>query len=286
MRRPTHDEQAPPAGAERATDPRSRGTVAVVTLLTFALGTNLQGLLARTAFYVDLYRRYPFYVPEGLKTTLQIALVLVVTALLHRRGARGTADELGLARPFRPAVALALLSTLPLLVGLALIARRVDPAFAPAEVFYTALYSSFAEDLLYTGFAVRQLYRRAGWPFWIAVLGVAVTFGLGHVEKGRTLGQMAGLFAFTGAGLATFAWLFVEWGDNLWVPVSMHVLLDFWWALFGAGATAVAGGPIPMALTVASVALAIALTVRRRRRRAATVAAPPPDARTGATRDR
>jgi membrane protease YdiL (CAAX protease family) len=236
-----------------------------VTLATFALATNLQELLSQAGFYGEWYRRYPFYVPEGVKTTLQILLVVAVTAALHRRGVRGTAAELGLTRPVLPALALALVATAPLLVGLALRARRVDPAFAPAEVFYTAGYSSFAEDLVYTGFAVRQLHRRAGWPFRLAVLGVAVTFGLGHVEKGRTLAEMAALFAFTGAGLAAFAWLFLAWGDNLWVPVAMHVLLDLWWAVFGAGSTAIAGGPVPMALAGVSVAAALALTLVHRR---------------------
>lgn len=243
----------------------SPSLVAAVTLATFALATNLQALLSRTGFYADWYRTYPFYVPEGLKSTLQILLVVTVTAALHRRGPRGTADELGLARPVLPALALALVATAPLLVGLAVLARRVDPAFAPAEVVYTAGYSSFAEDLVYTGFAVQQLYRRAGWPFWVAVLGVALTFGLGHVGKGRTLLEMAGLFVFTGVGLAAFAWLFVAWGDNLWVPVAMHVLIDLWWALFGAGETAVAGGPIPLVLTGVSIALALAFTVRHQR---------------------
>lgn len=254
-----------PLAATDAASTRSRRTVAVVTLLTFALATNMQDLLARTAFYVDWYRRYPFWVPEGLKTTLQIALVVAVTLALHRRGARGTADELGIAPPALPAFRFAFLATLPLLGVLALLTRRLAPDFAPAEAFYTVVYSSFAEDLVYTGFAVRQLHRRAGWPFWLAVLGVAVTFGLGHIEKGRTVAQMAGLFVFTGAGLAVFAWLFVAWGDNLWVPVAMHVLIDLWWALFGAGKTAVAGGVAPMAATVASVVLAITLTMERRR---------------------
>jgi membrane protease YdiL (CAAX protease family) len=240
--------------------------VAVGTLLTFALAANLQELLAKTAFYADWYRRYPFYIPEGFKTTVQIGLVVAVTAALHRRGGRGTADELGLARPMLPAAAFAFLATSPLLIGLAILTRRIDPTFATAEVFYTAVYSSFAEDLVYIGFAVRQLHRRAGWPLWVAVLGVAITFGLGHIEKGRTVVQMVGLFAFTGAGLAVFAWLFTAWGDNLWVPVAMHILLDLWWAVFGVGETAVAGGPVPMVLAGASVALAIGLTVARRRR--------------------
>jgi membrane protease YdiL (CAAX protease family) len=274
---PTSDAIAPTRASPLATDAapaRSRRAVAVVTLLTFALATNLQDLLARTAFHADWYRRYPFWVPEGLKTTLQVVLVVAVTLALHRRGARGTADELGLARPVVPAFTFAFLATLPLLLGLAYLARRLAPDFAPAEAFYTVVYSSFAEDLVYTGFAVRQLYRRAGWPFWLAVLGVAITFGLGHVEKGRTLAQMAGLFAFTGIGLAVFAWLFIAWGDNLWVPIAMHMLIDFWWALFGAGTNAVAGGVAPMAMTAASVVLAITMTLERRRRATLTRGTP------------
>lgn len=262
---------APPSSIE----PRlPRVAIAVVTLLTFALATHLQELLSLTEFYRSWYERYPFYVPEGLKTTLQIALVLTVTGALYRGGPGGVAAELGLTRPVIPAFTVALIATTPLLVGLAL-TRRVDPKFAPVEVFYTAGYSSFAEDLVYTGFAVRQLYRRARWPFWLAVLGVAVVFGLGHVEKGSTLGQMAGLFAFTAVGLALFAWMFTQWGDNLWVPVSLHLLLDLWWAVFAAGDTAVSGGWVPMALAAASVGVAVALTLRRRQQGRALSAAVP-----------
>jgi membrane protease YdiL (CAAX protease family) len=238
---------------------------ALAILGVFALAVSLQELLGQTGFYRAWYARHPFWVPEGFKTTLQIVLVLLATHLLYRRGARGTAEALGLARPLRPALGLALVSTAPL-VGALAVAHRPQAAALSAEVFYTAFYSSFAEDLVYIGFAVRGLHRRAGWPLWLAVLAVALVFALRHVWRGRTVPAALGIFAITGAGLALFSWAFMAWGENLWVPVTLHALIDFWWALFGGGETALTAGALPLAGLVASGAVALVLTLRRQRR--------------------
>ncbi len=63
-----------------------------------------------------------------------------------------------------------------------------------------------------------------------------------------------------------FAWLYVEWGMNLWVPTSFHVLMNLAWDLFGMGDSAL-GDSAANALRFATVGLSIGLTILNARRR-------------------
>lgn len=232
--------------------------IAAVALVTFLVAVNLQWVLTRFHAYTALYARYPFWVPEGGKSVLQILLCALALALLYRIGARSIIRELGLAAPVLRSVAFAFVASAPLLLGLAATGHLAPNLSWPKEL-YTAFFGNLAEDIVFTGFAFRQLYRRAGWPFWLAVATTAVLFGLGHIEKGTTATQVIGLFLIPGLGQALFAWLFVRWGDNLWVPFALHCFMDFWWDLFAVGDT-VLGGAFPFVLQIATALAAILLT--------------------------
>ncbi len=61
-----------------------------------------------------------------------------------------------------------------------------------------------------------------------------------------------------------FAWLFQRWDYNLWVPFSLHALMNLTFQLFEVGETALAGW-FPFALQAAVLVLAVLLTLWRRR---------------------
>lgn len=243
----------------------SRDAVAIASLGTLLAATKLQWMLGHVAAYRALYVHYPFWVPEGGKSTLQLALCVLVLFLIYRSGLRDISRELGMHAPVFDALVVAFVISLPLLFGLAASGALVTNLSWRQEL-YTGFYGNFAEDVVFTGFAFGQLYRRAGWPFWGAVIAVAVVFALGHVEKGTSIGQVLGIFAVTGCGQALLAWLFVRWGMNLWVPFSLHCFTDIWWDLFATGPTAL-GGALPLMFQLATAATAIALTARLRSRR-------------------
>jgi membrane protease YdiL (CAAX protease family) len=134
-----------------------------------------------------------------------------------------------------------------------------------AEIAYLAVLSPLAEEVVFRGFAFRQLHRRAGWGFWPSVLVTALVFGLVHLEKGTSATQLAGIFFITAAGGAVFAWLFTAWGDSLAAPFALHAAMNLCWQLFPVGDTAFAGW-IPTALQFTTALLAIGLTLLLRRR--------------------
>ena len=44
---------------------------------------------------------------------------------------------------------------------------------------------------------------------------------------------------FMGAGL--FAWLYVEWNYNLWLPVALHFFMNLSWEIFAVSDNALGG---------------------------------------------
>lgn len=120
------------------------------------------------------------------------------------------------------------------------------------------VFSPFVEELEFRGFGFWQLYRRARWPFWLAITPPAVLFALGHVEKGQGWEEVAGIFLLTGTGSAVFSWLLKQW-QSLWAPFALHFCMNLWWEILSVSNTAV-GGWFPFTLQSTSTLLAILFT--------------------------
>jgi len=57
-----------------------------------------------------------------------------------------------------------------------------------------------------------------------------------------------------------FAWLYVEWNYNLWVPIFLHMLMNLSWGLFSVSDNAF-GGIYSNVFRIATIVLAITLTL-------------------------
>src|SRR6266576_4831942 len=90
-------------------------------------------------------------------------------------------------------------------------------------------------------------------------LAPSLLFGLGHIEQGQNPLEMAELMLLTGLGAVVFAWLVYRW-QSLWFPIALHVCMNLWWELFSVAKSAL-GGWFPFALQVASILLAIVITL-------------------------
>lgn len=238
---------------------RRPAVVAAVTLVVFAVAVRMHFVLSRIPGYRGLYDRHPFYVPESLKSLLEITLAVIAVAALYRLGLVGTFRELGFRRPVARPVAAALLATLPMAAVFAITAG-LGSELKVAEIAYLAVLSPLAEEVVFRGFAFHGLHRRAGWGFWPSVLVTALVFGLVHLEKGTSASDLIGIFLITGVGGALFAWLFTAWGDSLAAPFILHAAMNLCWQLFRVGDTAFAGW-LPTALQVTTALLAIGLTL-------------------------
>lgn len=166
--------------------------------------------------------------------------VPVITALWLWYGAKHIFTELGLRANVIKALGIAFFATLPMLLGYGFhVGWEMNISWA--NFLYGCVLAAFMEELLYRGFLFGQLYRRAKWPFWAAAILIALIFGMAHLYQGNDWQSMLGIFLITGIGGAWFAWLYVQWNYNLWVPIFFHFLMNFYWGLFDMDSTALGG---------------------------------------------
>lgn len=183
---------------------------------------------------------------------------ILLLALLYGRKKIGS--ELGLRTPILKAITVAGLATLPMLIGYGL-AANWQMSMSWRGFFYGCVFAALMEELLYRGFLFGQLFRQAKWGFIPAGLIAALVFGSAHLYQSNDWDSMAGIFFVTAIGSLWFAWLYVEWNYNLWVPIFFHFLMNFYWGLFDMDTTALGGleANIYRALTIA---LSIIITIR------------------------
>lgn len=216
----------------------SRFLYSLLVVAILYLLFNAQDWLVRFPAYRHLYRAHPFYVPEGIKTSLQIVLCMVAVAVSLGKNFGSTFAELGLTRGLRKGLLFGFLATLPFLLGLAVTHRVGKPAWR--DILYLAFFAPFSEELVVRAYGLGQLYRRCRWPVWIAALLTGAIFGWGHMEKGSTFAEAAALFLLTGTGGVFFAWFYYRW-NSIWFPFTAHALMNFYWELFSVSKTALGG---------------------------------------------
>lgn len=241
----------------------SGGRVAAVVGVVFLVYWQLEDVLRLASGYRGLFDEYGFWVPRSLLSLVEILLVLVAVCLLHRLGPWSGLRELGFRGPASRALGLMALAVAPMWIAFG-VGMRANPEFALGETLYLALLSPLAEETVFRGFAFGQLWRRAGWRLWPALVVCALVFGYAHAESAGGLSEMAGLFLLTGLGAAVFTWLFARWG-GLVAPLTLHVLMNLAWNVWSVGDSALAGW-MPFAFQLLTVALAVLFTVWASRR--------------------
>jgi CAAX protease family protein len=145
------------------------------------------------------------------------------------------------------------------------------PSLPAGALAGSVLLAPLTEEIFFRGYLFRQLFRRANWSFGRAALVTALFFGLAHIGsalRGNPW-EVAGVVVITGLGGAFFAWLLVRWGDNLWVPIGLHVFMNLWWACFDGDRTAL-GTWAANGSRGAAVAAAIGITLWQSRRERAS----------------
>ncbi len=204
---------------------------------------------------------HPFsgYMPKVMYYYLWwIVPAILVTGVLY--GFKDLAKNLGLSKGFGKGLLFAFVMVLPMLISSA-ITGKINSPINGSELIHHTLFAGFMEEFLFRAFLFGLLFRKVGWGFIHAALLGAISFGLGHLYQGDGFGEALGVFAVTAAGALWFAWLYIEWKGNLWVPIFLHVFMNLSWNLFAVSETAL-GGSSTNIFRAMTIALSIILTIR------------------------
>jgi membrane protease YdiL (CAAX protease family) len=161
--------------------------------------------------------------------------VLAVTGILY--GYKNILKELCIDKGVLAGVAFATITVLPMFVSSA-IAGKPSDSTSGLELISNTFFSGFFEELVFRGFLFGLLFRKLNWGFVPAAVLGAIIFGSGHLYQGSSFAETTGVFLVTFLGGAWFAWLFIEWKENLWVPIFLHVFMNLSWILFDIGENA------------------------------------------------
>lgn len=135
-----------------------------------------------------------------------------------------------------------------------------------------SVFPGFMEEFMFRAFMFGLLFRYAKTGFFWAVILPALLFGFIHLYQGHDVVSSLAAFGVTFIGAVYFSWMYVEWNFNLWVPVGLHMLMNGAWVIFSMEGTEVAaGGLISNIVRIASILLAVAITVWYKKRNATKV---------------
>lgn len=236
--------------------------------------TIINSIVIILAFLIAHYGRdvLNFFMPISFSTNLLIISyayswwvfpALLVVGILY--GFKDSLKNLGLNKGFLIGFIFAFITVLPMLISSAIIGRIADNLDF-TSLFLKTICAGFFEEFLFRGFLFGILFRKLKWGFIPASILGALIFGLGHIYQGSTPLETLGVFAVTAVGAVWFAWLYIEWGSNLWVPIFLHTLMNVSWLLFDVGNNAL-GGLYTNIFRAITIALTIIITIRYHKKR-------------------
>ncbi|MTI87953.1 MAG: CPBP family intramembrane metalloprotease [Balneolaceae bacterium] len=138
---------------------------------------------------------------------------------------------LGLNRSIGKALLFSLLFTSPMFIGYGIISD-FNISLETGEFWRGNVFAAFFEELYYRAFLFGLLYRKTRLGFIPSLIASALIFASLHLYQSNDFATLTGVFITTFLGGAFFAWLYVEWDFNLWVPIGMHFFMNLSWTIF------------------------------------------------------
>lgn len=155
--------------------------------------------------------------------------IFLGTYFIDKRTA--VSKSLGLSGNVLTALWTSILFTLPMFLG-GLSFFNFSQQIDVENLIAGTLIAGFMEELYFRGFLFGQPFQKTNLGFIPSILFGALIFAFGHLYQSQDIGELVGIFMVTFFGAVFFAWLYVEWKSNLWVPILTHTLMNLSWQLF------------------------------------------------------
>lgn len=160
--------------------------------------------------------------------------------------------------PIKPFL-ITLLFSLPMFLG-GLFFFEFNQEISIPNIIAGTIVVGFVEELFFRGFLFGQIFRYTQLGFISSIIIGAIIFASGHLYQSQDSFELVGIFLVTFMGAILFAWLYVEWNYNLWIPIFLHSLMNLAWHLFEMDETAM-GGILPNIFRGLTIVLAIVFTI-------------------------
>jgi uncharacterized protein len=181
--------------------------------------------LAAEILYYKLFSYFITYVIIGIP-------IFLGTCLIHKNFK--IFYHLGLSINFLRGLQFAILFSLPMFLG-GLLFYKFNTQISLPNLVAGTIFAGLFEELYFRGFLFGQIFRNTKLGFVPSILLGALIFATAHLYQSQDISTMTGIFLTTFSGAIFFAWLFVEWDYNLWVPIFLHTLMNLSWILFNIG---------------------------------------------------
>lgn len=188
--------------------------------------------------------------------------IFIGTYFINKKGT--ILKDLGLTHNIIKPFGYAFLFSIPMLLG-GLLFFELNSELNIQNILAGSIIIGFIEELFFRGFLFGQLFKNTNVGFIPAIFFGALVFAIGHLYQSQDFYELIGIFVVTFMGAILFAWLYVEWNFNLWIPIFLHALMNLTWHLFDMDETAL-GGFLPNILRGLTIALAIVFTIIYKRK--------------------
>ncbi len=143
----------------------------------------------------------------------------------------GVFKSLGLTENIFTAIWTSILFALPMFIG-GLFFFKFSSKIDFDNLIAGTIVAGFMEELYFRGFLFGQIFKKTSFGFLPSILFSALIFAFGHLYQSQNINELVGIFMITFSGAVFFAWLYIEWNYNLWVPILTHTLMNLSWNLF------------------------------------------------------
>ncbi len=140
-------------------------------------------------------------------------------------------EPLGLKSSFIKGIVYSLIFSVPMFIGYGLLSDfKIN--LEPKDFWFGCVSAAFFEELYYRGFFFGQLFKNTKLGFFPSLILSALIFASLHLYQSNDITTLAGIFITTFMGAGLYAWLYVEWNYNLWIPIGLHFFMNLSWGMF------------------------------------------------------
>jgi uncharacterized protein len=189
--------------------------------------------------------------------------LIVGACLMH--GIRGAIPSFGLDKSIAKGFVFSLICTLPMSIGYAF-AFEFSTEMTLNKILMNIFAAAFFEEIFFRGFLFGQIYRFTKVGFIPSIFIGAFLFAFIHLYQSREISTLIGVFLITFLGAILFAWTYVEWNFNIWVPIFLHLFMNLFWMLFSVADNAF-GGIYANVFRTISLILIVFLTISYKKRK-------------------